>query len=482
MIDVVLFFPKTGEKTEPHLPMSLLMVAAPLVKHGYEVKIIDQRLKDDWQERLLSALRDGVLLVGFSVLTGKQILFALEVSKFIKSNSKAKIVWGGVHPSLLPEQTLRNPDIDFVVVGEGDQVFERLLDKLKNGNINYSDLDGFGYKSEDRIFINEQKEFVNLNFLPPIPYNLINVERYITKKSFASGKSGRNVTFYTSRGCPHHCAFCYNLKFNKRRWRGKSADKVIDEMEYWINSYKINAFEIEDDEFFVDLNRVREICAKIIERGFKIEIFSSCRVNYLENMNDAYLALLYRAGFRTLSFGVESGSEEIQKMIHKDITNDQVLSAVRRLGQAGINSKYYFMCGFPGESIEQMHETTDLIYKMKQIDRRIRIPAWRVYTPYPGTELYEKSVAFGWRPPKTLEEWVSYDFETAKMPWLNLRKRLIIKNVVWMSKYIVLDKKPAGSFKYKLSRMFGCWVDLRWRRHWFFFAPERWFIRLIFGK
>ncbi|MBU4332060.1 B12-binding domain-containing radical SAM protein [Patescibacteria group bacterium] len=479
MTDAILFFPKTGPNSTAHLPMSLLMVAAPLVEHGYEVKIIDQRLEDDWQEKLASALNGGVLLVGFSVLTGKQILYGLEASKFIKENSNAKVVWGGVHPSLLPRQTLENHYIDFVIIGEGEQVFERLLEKLKNSDANYSDVDGLGYKKDSEIYINEQKDFIDLNALPSIPYNLVEVEKYVTKKSFASGNPGRNVAIYTSRGCPHRCAFCYNLKFNKRRWRGKSAEKVIIELGHWIDRYNINAFEIEDDEFFVDLNRVREICLKIIEKGWQIEIFSSSRVNYLENMDDDFLKLLFRAGFKTLSFGVESGSPEIQKEIHKDITNEQVFSAVRRLGKAGINSKYYFMCGFPGESIGQLYETIDLIYKMKQEDRRVRIPPWRIYTPYHGTELYEKSILSGWHPPKNLKAWANYDFETANMPWLNRKKKVIIKNAAWMSKYVVLDNNAGGGIKYKLGRLFGKWIDFRWRHHWFFFAPERSILLLV---
>jgi len=479
MSRVILFFPKSEEKDAVLLPASVLMVAAPLVKVGYNVKIIDQRVDKEWQKILLDEIKKQPLVFGVSALTGKQILNGLEASKLVKENSRVPVVWGGVHASLLPRQTLENKYIDFVVLGEGEETFRELVMAIeKKGG--FQNIHGLGYKKKDQIFLNPQREFIDLNNIPEIPYHLINPERYIAKQSFATGKSARNIALYTSRGCPHRCGFCYNQEFNRRRWRGKSAERVVEEMKKLINDYQINSFEIEDDEFFVDLERARKICELIIKENLNVEIFTSCRVNYVaNNMDDEYLNLLYRAGFKTLAFGVESGSERILDLIHKDITIEQVFTTIEKLKKVGINSKYYFMAGFPTETIEDLYSTTDLIRKMKQLDPQIRIPGWRVFTPYPGTDLYKLAIQEGWQPPKTLEEWANYDFATVKMPWVKGKKERIIKNVSFLINYLEMSKTRGRGFFFKLAKLFGKIVDWRWRNHLFSWSLERYLLTIF---
>ena len=239
--------------------MSLLSVAAPLVKNGFSVKIIDQRADDNWKETLLKELKEKPLFLGVSSKTGKQIMNALEASKIAKENSSVPVVWGGVHPSLLPEETLRSENVDFVIIGEGEFPALKLAEAIKN-NQSPENIEGLGYKKYGKVFYNPQKTFVNLDELPDIPYHLVNINDYIDNFSFASGKPGRNIAFYTSRGCPHRCGFCYNKEFNKRKWRGESAEKLVGRMKKMISDYGINAFEIEDDEFFVDMNRAKKVC------------------------------------------------------------------------------------------------------------------------------------------------------------------------------------------------------------------------------
>lgn len=479
MSEVVLLFPKFEEKDAMLLPASVLMVAAPLIKNGYKVKVIDQRIDRGWKKTLLNEIKKKPLIFGISALTGKQILNGLEVSKLVKENSETPIVWGGVHSSLLPRQTLENKYIDFVVVGEGEETLLELVEALKN-KISADNIKGLGYKKGHKIYLNPQREFMDLDKSLEIPYDLIEIENYIEKKSFATGKLGRDIAFYTSRGCPHRCGFCYNKEFNKRRWRGKSAESVVEDMKKLIKDYRITAFNIEDDEFFVDTQRARRICELIIEEDLNIEIFTSCRANYIvNNMDDKYLRLLYRAGFRILAFGVESGSERILDLIHKDITIDQVFETIKRLKKAGINSKYYFMAGFPTETVEDLYKTTDLIQKMKKIDSRIRIPAWRVFTPYPGTGLYELAIKHGWCPPKSLEEWADYDFNTVQMPWVKGAKKRIIKNVSFLINYLQIRETTGQGIFFRLAKVFGKIVDWRWKKHLFSFVPEKYFISIF---
>ena len=237
MSDVILFFPKSEEKDIVLLPASVLMVAAPLVKAGYKVKIIDQRVDKNWKQTLLEEAAKDPLVFGVSALTGAQILNGLEASKLVKACSSVPVLWGGVHPSLLPKQTLENKYIDFVVVGEGEETLLELIKALETKSP-LKKIKGLGYKDNGKIFLSPQREFIDLDKLPEIPYHLINIENYIEKKSFATGRIGRDMAFYTSRGCPHRCGFCYNKEFNKQGWRGKSSEKVVGDMKKLIQDYQ----------------------------------------------------------------------------------------------------------------------------------------------------------------------------------------------------------------------------------------------------
>ncbi len=480
MNSIVLFFPKfTPQDIESRLtPASLLMVAAPLIKAGYQVKIIDQRIDKNWQNSLLGELKKEPLLVGFSAITGEQLLYAVEVSKLVKEKSSSYVVWGGIHASLLSEQTLANPYIDFIVVGEGEKTFLELVQSL-SGKQSYHLIKGLGFKKGDELYINQQDEFLDLDNLLPMPYHLIDFDKYVTPKSFASGKPGRGIDFYTSRGCPHRCGFCYNQVFNKRKWRGRSAEKVVEDIEGLVRDYHITSLDIEDDEFFVDRKRAGRIAELIIERGINIDIFTACRVNYVVHMDIDYLKLLKRAGFATLAFGVESGSPRILELMKKDIAIEQVFETIKKLKEAGINSKYYFMAGFPTETIKDLYLTTDLIQKMKQLDPGIRIPAWRVYTPYPGTNLYQLSIDNGFVPPKDLEEWVNYDFNTIKMPWVKGRRKKIIESVSFLNAYLGLKWIKSKGIIPTLKRFFGYMVNWQWQSHLFFTWPEEIIVNLV---
>ncbi|MCX6796616.1 MAG: radical SAM protein, partial [Candidatus Falkowbacteria bacterium] len=469
---VILFFPKNDAEVNL-LPMSLLLLASPLLNNGFDVKIIDQRINNNWRVDLLQELFDiNTIAVGFSVLTGQPINYALAVSRLVKEKSKVKVIWGGVHPSLLPEQTLSNDVIDIVVIGEGEATMLELCQYLVR-NQELSLVQGIGYKKDGKIIINAPRDFIDLNQSALPPYYLIDFERYVAQRSFASGQAGRDIDFYTSRGCPYSCGFCYNKEFNRCRWRSQSATKVVEHMEYLVKNFKITSLNIEDDEFFVDKNRSLEICALIKEKKLEFDIFATHRINLIEQLSIKELQELLAAGFKTLAFGVESGSPRILKMINKNISREQVLSAVKKLKEVGMGSKYYFMVGFPGEELEDVYQTTDLMLAMKKIDNSIRIPPWRVYTPYPGTDLYQASIEQGFKAPQRLEDWARFDFEHIRIPWINNKFKNIVYNVMYFNRYLSLSMPAKASFYLKLSRWYGKTVDWRWKRHLFDFVPEK---------
>ncbi|MEK7168082.1 MAG: radical SAM protein [Patescibacteria group bacterium] len=476
-VKIILCFPKNNAKARL-LPMSLLMLAPLLKKAGFEVVVIDERMDEDWRRNLISLLEKGdVLMVGISVLTGQAITHALKISEIVRQNSPAKVVWGGVHPSLLPEQTLANDLIDFVVIGEGESTLLELAQSLA-GHGEISGINGIGYKKDGRIIINPSRPFIDLNQSERPSYELVDVERYVTKVSLGSGGTRRDIDFYTSRGCPYRCGFCYNQNFNRSRWRGQSAQKVVEHMEYLVDKFGVTLLDIEDDEFFIDKERVMDICRLLEEKKLNLEIVACHRVDLFGKVSAEELDQLRRAGFRNLVFGVESGSPRILKLIRKDIACEQVLAAVEKLKAARIGSKYCFMVGFPEETLADIYQTTDLILAMKKINPNILIPPWRIYTPYPGTDLYESSIKQGFVPPARLEDWANFDFENINMPWIGKQRRKIIANITFFFPFVGLSEIKESGLYLKLGRWYGKTVDWRWRHHWFNFVPEKTLVKL----
>jgi len=167
--DVVLVYPKVRLDRpiweEIRIPLGLLTIATPLDIAGYKVKIIDQRVEKYWKKILLDELKKEPICVGISSMTGPQIKYALEVSKLVKQNSNIPVVWGGVHPSLLPEQTLKNDFVDIVVQGEGEETFYELVRALKDKST-LNGIKGIWYKEDGKLKRNPPRPFIDLNQQP----------------------------------------------------------------------------------------------------------------------------------------------------------------------------------------------------------------------------------------------------------------------------------------------------------------------------
>ncbi|MFH1173473.1 MAG: hypothetical protein V1692_03000 [bacterium] len=137
------------------------------------------------------------------------------------------------------------------------------------------------------------------------------------------------------------------------------------------------------------------------------------------------------------------------------------------------------MAGFPTEKIVDLYQTTDLIKKMKQADPQIRIPPWRIFTPYPGTSLYDLAVKEGWQPPQSLIEWAQYDFKTARLPWVKGKTKRIINNVAFLVYYLEMGKTAGQGMFFTLGKLFGKLVDWRWQKHLFSLVPEKQLVGLV---
>jgi radical SAM superfamily enzyme YgiQ (UPF0313 family) len=261
---ILLIFPMTGVDfggINIHLPMSLLAVASLLVERGDEVVILDQRVEKNFYEILKKFLKEKPICAGLSYMTGAQLISALSISNFIKMHSNVPIVWGGIHPTLMPEQTLSNTSVDIVVRGEGEFSFLEVVEALYL-NKSLNGINGISWRDRGNIYHNPEREFYDLNQLPVIPYELVDCEKYII--TLVSEKKSMDI--YTSRGCPYNCIFCYNKSFNKSIYRTKNIDLVIKEIEWLVKRYGIDCVNIYDDNFLVDIERVYHFCNSLMSK------------------------------------------------------------------------------------------------------------------------------------------------------------------------------------------------------------------------
>jgi anaerobic magnesium-protoporphyrin IX monomethyl ester cyclase len=405
--EVLLVFPGKFKAPNPQVPLSLLHVASPLIREGYEVKILDMQV-DDYRSFTIG----NPVFVGMSCMSGIQIRYGLEFAKKVREDCPAvPIVWGGVHPSLLPEQTAENTYVDVIVRGEAESTIVKLSNNLSCGEP-LKDVPGITYKSDGKTRNNPPGHLIDLDEIPvDLPFELLRLDKY------PSLKAGR-FHIQTSRGCPHRCTYCFNSLFNNRRWRGKTAKRVLDEIEYVLSKFpNVNIIDPIDDNFFVDVNRVKEICTGLVERRIDVTWRANCRFDYLFGYNRNFIDLLARSGCTELDFGGETGSERLLSLISKDITPDQMIKSVKNLKEYGSPIKPFvsWMSGLPTETEEDLKKTFLVMDKMSEANPSTQHYGIFVFTPFPSP--LAESLGLKFTPPKSLEEWGNVDVFHFKPPW-----------------------------------------------------------------
>lgn len=405
---VLLVYPGGFNSLFPELPLPLLYLSWALMQKDFSVEILDTRI------RQYSDMKNfDYLFVGISTMTGSMIGEGLKVAKHVRRfNKEVPLVWGGIHPTLLPQQTIENEFVDIVVRGEGEITIQDLALALQNQG-SLSELKGISYKQGDRVISNPDRKPMNLNEIDKeLPYDLFEMDKYNLPA----------FPVHTSRGCPYRCGFCYNTAFNKRIWRFKTSERVLDEIEYVVSKLGVRKISFTwEDEFFIRPSRVKEICNGIIERGIKIEWESFCRFDSFQKVDDELLRLMEESGCVSLSFGGESGSKRIlDEVIHKDITVGQIVKTTEVLSRTNIRQIISFMSGLPTETDEDMNMTFNLIDKLTKINpKNIYFNGIFLYTPYPGTILFDEIVKnYNYEIPGSFEEWSKFGiYRNVKTKW-----------------------------------------------------------------
>jgi anaerobic magnesium-protoporphyrin IX monomethyl ester cyclase len=364
-------------------PLGLLYLAGYLQTHAaHDIEILDTQVDGlTYDELRREIARSGADVVGLTAMTMTLIDVLKTVSLVKEVRAETKVVLGGPHVHLFPEETIRLPGVDFLVLGEGEETFADLLKHIDDPD-RLGKNPGIVFRTADRVVNTGNRALIaDLDALPFPARELTNYTKY--GSVLASGDTV--TTIFTSRGCPFKCAFCDRPHLGKV-FRARSAKNVVDEIESCVK-LGIREFLIYDDTFTVDKKRVIDICDLIVERKLDIRFDIRARV---DTVHDGMIRKLKGAGCVGINYGVEAGSPEVLKTLNKGISLDQVRNAFRMTKKQGIDALAYFMIGNPGETEKEIQETFRLIEELEPDYLHMT-----VLTPFPGTRIYADALNQG---------------------------------------------------------------------------------------
>ena len=425
MADLLLFIPMIGESDEiisidfanNELPLHILSICR-FIHEDYDIKIIDQRVDNNWKKLLDMELKKNPLCFGITSLTGKQIEYKLEVCRFVKENSNVPIVLGGVHGSLLPDDTIKEDVIDIVVKGEGEITFKELIEVIKNKK-ELKNIKGIIYKKKGEIIQNQDREFIDMNELPVLPLHLLDIKTY-----------SKALPFETSRGCPFNCTFCYNHIFNKHKYRQMKANKVIKEIKDNIKKYKFEKLHFIDDNFFIDFERTKYIINEIRKQYPEIKWNSEgLRVDTTLN-NQEIIDFLVNTGCKRISIGAESGSDKTLKKINKGISVKDTLYLNRLLSKKDIYVAYNIMIGFPFETKRDFAKTCLFAYKIIKNNKRAKLNFISIFQPWPGTLIYSRCINNkDFKEPSNIKDWAKINWQCSNLECFNKKIKELLRRI-----------------------------------------------------
>ncbi len=417
-------------------PLNLMYLAASLEKNNHSVEIFD----DDLMQKGFFEVRDHAekldpKIIGITATTStiNTALKYLEEIKKVMPNVLTVI--GGPHTTFLPENTIQNSDdLDVVVLGEGEETFADLTTNHVDGNGSLEDVNGIVYTDSETgstKTTNPRPLIEDLDSLPFPARHLVPFESYGISKSQSGG-------MITSRGCVYNCGYCSSSLIMGKKFRSRSPENVVDEIEELVYKYHLNDIAFMDDTFMLNKNRAASIAEEIKERNLDVSFVASSRVDMV---NQDLLFKLENAGMNTIYYGVESGSQRILNLMKKGINLKQAESAVKNAKNAGLQVLTSYIIGYPGETQKDMNETIKFSIQLEP-----DYCQYSILTPFPGTPIYHDLKG------KDLIKTENWEKYTVMKPILNyeklgLNKDLIERNLA--RAYLKFYTRPKYLLKHK---------------------------------
>ena len=439
---VVLFLPPySGAPLGP--PVGLLSLASPLKQAGYEVKVIDGKIAPDYLRAVEREITDAVCF-GVSLLTGPMIKDAVAASRLVKQRCpELPIVFGGWHPSLLPEQTLGGPFVDAVVRHQGEITFLEVVKRLGAGK-GLDLVAGCWFKRDGRIHRNPDRPVSPIDKLSAPAYELVDFDAY------EKAGGGRQLPYATSVGCPYACKYCTDTVFYNRRFNAYSTARVVEEVTRLVGDYRIEQVSLLDSNFLVNTKRAVEIARGFSASGRCFSWTFQASTDLLCRMSDEEVCVLGKSGVNHIGFGTESGSEEVLLRMNKlHQTVPDMFETARKCRQAGIRVTFNLIFGYPGETEVHRRDTLRVMAEIAQRFDNVSFSP-NIFTPYPGIPVWPELEKLGVEQPKSLEAWAEIGLGGNVLPWMSGEPYRRVKQSMSL---FLLANEVAKLIRQKASRL-----------------------------
>ena len=445
-MNVVMFYPRLGwmDAFVLDLPLSVIYASHECQRQGIEVRYIDQRVAGpDWRIALRRSVDAETVMVGFSVMSGSPLRYALEASRFCKAEfPDVPLVWGGMHVSILPETIAGEASIDYGITGLGSKPLYALAQWLKNPNGPLSAIPNLLWRDGGKLRQNPQSDVAEYPPLSELSFEGLDWSRY-TRFNYEE----KVYSLFTSFGCPHECGFCYAPIFWKsikgRKWFPYDPEAVVDHVTKIVRERQIGYISLLDENFFLDLPRAGHIFRSLLDRGVRVAWgIRGARIDDLDRADDDFLALISEAGVRQIMIGAESGSARMLAAMKKGITVEQTIRVNQKLSRyPQLNPSYNFLSGLPGETVKDLLESVGLILRLMEDNPHASFSGLNQLMPFPGSEIYDRCVAGGYQAPTTLDGWARIDahYNDSPSPWLDRKTQATLHAI--QAALLFADKK-----------------------------------------
>lgn len=456
---VVCFNPR-AQRAHRRLPLSLLHVVRG-IPDGHEVVIVDGNVEPEAEARLRALCARGRVLLLITVMPGPQLRVAVPLTRALKAaNPELVVVWGGYFASVHPEVVAREPSIDAVVLGQGEDTLRELVGAVERGDS--LAMAGTAVWADGALVRGTGRPLRVSSTYGPTPFHHVDMERYAARSFLGR----RTFNLHTSVGCPYFCNFCAVVNLYAGRWLPDPAEAVIGEVRTLVAAHGADAIEFHDNNFFAWEKRCREVADGIAPLG--VAWWGEGRIDTMLGFSGATWEAMARAGLRMVFYGAESGDDEALARMDKGGLQVADTLALNRLARRhGVRPEFSFVLGNAGDPERDVRRSLELVRRLKAENPDCEIILY-LYTPVPLPGQWEEAERLGMRFPEDLDGWLSppwtaFDHRrTESTPWVTpeLRRTIFDFETVLNARFPTYTDLNLGPAR---RRLLSAAAAVRWR-------------------